>query len=1221
MPEIENQEKLTWLSKGTHISAGGFDVEIFQVSGSGGVFNGKGFVLVPMLNFLKLEANLENISINTDYQLISGKVKTIYNLSNSLALNPSDIFPTGGGVTEQNDFASIADIQIGAGDSITSVEISGNTVTVTTAGGEVISETVSPGKIVSVTAPSGGQYVVDGTDNTVYTQGTPSGKTPSDKSSGLAQEAGATAKYKVSFQADAQQFYGFDAPVSEALAESYKEITVRGQQTRIPWKSLESGRFDKLQAKIEGSPADSVYFSRGSASMVMVAPTINDATKQLMVTGQGHQDTDELFAWYNLQPADTGGQAQAYHAGSVSLVSYQKQDIKLVLVGINGSVVPNADYVQGYLNEIYKQAVVGWQVSALEGGISIQLPHADQKTIDNTDADSRMDYTSDMKLAIKALKENPTYDKQACYLFLADNGTDNNIKGYMPLKGQFGFIFKFSEYPDSYSRTIAHEIGHGAFRLRHTFSSKNKYTQGMGATNNLMDYAAPTATQLNKYQWDLIHDPENMLFAWLEDEEEGESSTPGIYVTNNSNFFNLKTKKLSLAYRVVRKYSKPNNETYTIRIIDYRNSKNQSVVYEKNMNCPNKKVLYGKLLWDRKQNIGENAGELITIENKLLIIEITHLDYKEELKYLYNEEEKNWEYLVPIEQQFYDIEIKDNNKGFAPGVSDLKINFKVTSHEKRDFVIQCTFTNEEQNSKTFAQSYTIIKTSKKWSYIQSEKRYVYKSTLSWDGKYKGSEKVLSQSSSPLKIYLKLYKDILKSTSYVKEVEVDIIMPEQELVDEWLKYSKTDEDGFVSMHGKVSNNFDGYVIYKEKFKDKNELFDDDNSSALGHFSQNIEQINFFGANIFVHKKFAQFFNDVETTCNCDYTVKPGGGAYYMREINGSPGMSPHSYGIAVDFYPRKNPQITKYNPIHRHIILKSTGFDIAKSKRSLGYQHVKDKHNQFLSYFGNKGITYEVLFDIYSNIDNYNKLDGFKLNSEGVKQINSLVKDINSVYSNILLDYNSTKTINSEKWNTLREKTTYLRNNIDRLYSIIDLYNQTIVYKNISLLNAYLEEIATKKNELIIIEQLLLERDAKDTQDFTAEILFPKALGLSEIIDNFETLWEEISLFYSVSTWSSKSNCFYYKKYLTLSTLIKPLEPSPKRLWGNDLFVDGFCDINIDVIKAFYKVAEKYQLTKYAQWGGVFGSKIDAMHIGFNERDYDELIELEIKDKSKNTGDE
>jgi len=71
------------------------------------------------------------------------------------------------------------------------------------------------------------------------------------------------------------------------------------------------------------------------------------------------------------------------------------------------------------------------------------------------------------------------------------------------------------------ARTAAHELGHGIFSLRHTFSTKNFVTLPQGTTDNLMDYSGTQATKLYKYQWDYIHDPQTMLFAWAEEEEEG----------------------------------------------------------------------------------------------------------------------------------------------------------------------------------------------------------------------------------------------------------------------------------------------------------------------------------------------------------------------------------------------------------------------------------------------------------------------------------------------------------------------------------------------------------------------------------------------------------------------------------------------------------------------------------------------------------------------------
>jgi hypothetical protein len=70
---------------------------------------------------------------------------------------------------------------------------------------------------------------------------------------------------------------------------------------------------------------------------------------------------------------------------------------------------------------------------------------------------------------------------------------------------------------------VAHELGHGVFNLRHTFSEENSFTLQEGDTENLMDYSS--GTELWKYQWDFIHDPEG---GWhiFEDVEEGEMAYP-----------------------------------------------------------------------------------------------------------------------------------------------------------------------------------------------------------------------------------------------------------------------------------------------------------------------------------------------------------------------------------------------------------------------------------------------------------------------------------------------------------------------------------------------------------------------------------------------------------------------------------------------------------------------------------------------------------------------
>jgi hypothetical protein len=55
------------------------------------------------------------------------------------------------------------------------------------------------------------------------------------------------------------------------------------------------------------------------------------------------------------------------------------------------------------------------------------------------------------------------------------------------------------------------------FQLKHTFDED--YGIDKATTNNLMDYA--DGTILFKQQWDAMYDEQALLFAWLQDEEEG----------------------------------------------------------------------------------------------------------------------------------------------------------------------------------------------------------------------------------------------------------------------------------------------------------------------------------------------------------------------------------------------------------------------------------------------------------------------------------------------------------------------------------------------------------------------------------------------------------------------------------------------------------------------------------------------------------------------------
>ena len=98
--------------------------------------------------------------------------------------------------------------------------------------------------------------------------------------------------------------------------------------------------------------------------------------------------------------------------------------------------------------------------------------------------------------------------KNAYYMFIVPNFSSPQLQGYMVRGRAVGFIKTGSSVND-----VAHELGHGAFKLEHTFDGIAK-----GTSNNLMDYS--NQTHLTKSQWLNIQNPSSEL-TWWDEEEDG----------------------------------------------------------------------------------------------------------------------------------------------------------------------------------------------------------------------------------------------------------------------------------------------------------------------------------------------------------------------------------------------------------------------------------------------------------------------------------------------------------------------------------------------------------------------------------------------------------------------------------------------------------------------------------------------------------------------------
>ena len=104
------------------------------------------------------------------------------------------------------------------------------------------------------------------------------------------------------------------------------------------------------------------------------------------------------------------------------------------------------------------------------------------------------DYSLSQQKIINAYKATGEVANDTYYVFITNAKSSTGQGGYMALGGQFGFVF------DQTARTLAHELGHGIFKLAHPFKKKQQ-----GNVPSLMDYTSDE--DLLFADWKQINDP------------------------------------------------------------------------------------------------------------------------------------------------------------------------------------------------------------------------------------------------------------------------------------------------------------------------------------------------------------------------------------------------------------------------------------------------------------------------------------------------------------------------------------------------------------------------------------------------------------------------------------------------------------------------------------------------------------------------------------------
>ena len=203
--------------------------------------------------------------------------------------------------------------------------------------------------------------------------------------------------------------------------------------------------------------------------------------------------------------------------GKLKIYTYNAVNKEVVLVPVEKATIP--DGLADELTKIYKPYGVNLTVTSKKDSYPELWWDTDGDHLLDATGTSRLSrYSEEMKRLNSSyrLDEQGYFRKDALYLFvLAGAKTEDGLPllGDMPRGKQFGYVFTSA---GNMAVTAAHELGHGIFRLAHTFDD---YGYAQKSTQNLMDYSG--GKELTKYQWDILHDPG--IAGWLDDAQDGQS--------------------------------------------------------------------------------------------------------------------------------------------------------------------------------------------------------------------------------------------------------------------------------------------------------------------------------------------------------------------------------------------------------------------------------------------------------------------------------------------------------------------------------------------------------------------------------------------------------------------------------------------------------------------------------------------------------------------------
>lgn len=456
-----NRQVQPTLMVGYIIRIGHYEVLLTSLSG--------GRIITPGLGF-GLEVCFKNIVVNTDLVAIGGEMHAVTKGIDQFIKEELDAQHGGDDMGKVKTGDLIADItthlHLFTKESIV-VDTSSHTITLTD------SEDGSKQTIRYTTLP----LLLEDADGTIY-QITPQGTINfvGKRNTVLASNTAGFSNLQLSsgrvdFSPGNDNKYAFDV-FNADYPNSYESLA--NGQYRVSAKAIIPGAQEMIIAHRSDTAA--VIFVNGKG--IVLPSSCNGLDCKVIITGGPAGDAQELFA---IHPDGTS-------VGKLLIPSYPSLQKKVILVPVSDDVSIPEKAITQILAMVYNSIGISYTLeidNSFKNNKSWDL-NQDGMLQDSKSALLSNGFTGEEKAMKKVYTQFHQIEDDAVYLFLVNEVAreDVGLLGKMPRNSQFGFVWVKNGTEQEIGRTVAHEIGHGAYTLEHVVNSS-----GNAAGNELSNYS------------------------------------------------------------------------------------------------------------------------------------------------------------------------------------------------------------------------------------------------------------------------------------------------------------------------------------------------------------------------------------------------------------------------------------------------------------------------------------------------------------------------------------------------------------------------------------------------------------------------------------------------------------------------------------------------------------------------------------------------------------